>query len=415
MRAYCIKKDTDLKKHVAAIHSSGHLTLLQRKIANALLYNAYEDLLNKEEHQIHIMELSRLIGYDSKDQKKIKEALIALISTVIQWNIIDQQIGCENIWSASAIISDASIQGAICKYSYSKRMKQLLYRPDFYGRINMNVLSKFKSTYGLALYENCIRYQDIGHTARFTMEIFRKLMGVEESQYLIFRDFKKRVLDKAITEVNRYSPINVTVKFEKEGAKVTTIQFFITKINNEKIILPSEHSLINKLRDEYGFAVNKIAEMLAKYGEPYIMEKITIIEALSSYKTGQIANLAQYLAKALKENYQAPKSSKEQINKIKRTQEQQELERKYKDQKRIEYRDYYNKQIYQIYQNLPENDKAVLHREFDQHIKPTIYYSLFIRDGIENPLVKDHLCDFIRKKKFNYISEIKTFDEFAKM
>ena len=60
----------ELKKHVGTIHSSSHLTLVQRKIANALLFNAYDRLLERDEFQIHITELCQLIGYDSKDYKQ---------------------------------------------------------------------------------------------------------------------------------------------------------------------------------------------------------------------------------------------------------------------------------------------------------------------------------------------------------
>ena len=77
------EKTLELKKHVAAIHSSNKLSLVQRKIANALLFNAYDELLAKEEHQIHIRTLCNLIGYDSNDYKTIKKALINLLSTVI--------------------------------------------------------------------------------------------------------------------------------------------------------------------------------------------------------------------------------------------------------------------------------------------------------------------------------------------
>ena len=82
-------KTLELKKHVATIHSSNTLSLLQRKIANALLYNAYNDLFIKEEYQIHIGSLCKLIGYDSNDHKLIKKALVNLLSTVIEWNLVD--------------------------------------------------------------------------------------------------------------------------------------------------------------------------------------------------------------------------------------------------------------------------------------------------------------------------------------
>ena len=84
------KESLELKKHVGLIHSVNKLSLLERKIANALLFNAYEMLLTKTEHQIHISDLANLIGYDSNDHKVLKKSLMSLISTVMEWNILDK-------------------------------------------------------------------------------------------------------------------------------------------------------------------------------------------------------------------------------------------------------------------------------------------------------------------------------------
>ena len=43
---------TNLKKHAAAIHCSGELSLVERKLSNILLLNAYEDLLTMDVHTI---------------------------------------------------------------------------------------------------------------------------------------------------------------------------------------------------------------------------------------------------------------------------------------------------------------------------------------------------------------------------
>ena len=40
----------ELKKHAATIHCSNSLSLLQRKVSNALLYHAYKEMMTKEEH-----------------------------------------------------------------------------------------------------------------------------------------------------------------------------------------------------------------------------------------------------------------------------------------------------------------------------------------------------------------------------
>ena len=41
-------------KHSAAIQIENNMTLLQRRAWNALLYNAYNELDKKEEHQISL-------------------------------------------------------------------------------------------------------------------------------------------------------------------------------------------------------------------------------------------------------------------------------------------------------------------------------------------------------------------------
>src|SRR3990167_8505068 len=208
----------ELKKHAATIHCSNSLSLLQRKITNALLYHAYPELMIKDEHQITVKQLCRLIGYQGNNHAVIKEALKGLISTVIEWNVIDDETGTEN-WTASSIIASVSLEGPICYYAYSPRMKQLLHSPSMFGKIDLVIQSKFRSSYGLALYENCIRYRGLPYSKWFDIDLFKKLMGIPAGMYEVFRDFKKRVLDKAIDEVNTYSDLIVSSEFLKESRK----------------------------------------------------------------------------------------------------------------------------------------------------------------------------------------------------
>ena len=225
LAALAQKKSLELKKHVGLIHSTNKLTLLERKIANALLYNAYEGMLTQNEHCIHIPSLCVLIGYNSKDYKTIRRSLVSLISTVLEWNLVDKnKTEEEGVWIASAMLADAKIEGPVCTYSYSNRMRELCYYPEFYGRLNMRVLSMFKSTYGIALYENCIRYQNITQTPWFDLPTYRKLMGVEDGKYEVFRDLNKRVTKPSVKEVNNHSPICVEPEFKKQGRAVVAIR-----------------------------------------------------------------------------------------------------------------------------------------------------------------------------------------------
>jgi plasmid replication initiation protein len=422
------KKAVELKKHVAMIHSSNRLSLLQRKIANALLFNAYKDLMNKDEYEIHVATLCKLIGYDSNDYKTIKKSLVNLLSTVLEWNLVDgDKLDSEGVWNASSIIADASIDGPICTYSYSNKMRKLLHRPTIYGRLDMMVQAKFQSSYGLALYENCNRYQDIGQSPWFDIEKFRKLMGVEEGKYKIFRDFKTRVLDKAVEEVNMYSPITLAPQLRRVKQKVVAIQFLIKKRNTVARIKAGveQPELMDVLKLQYGFSKRQITDTLAQYADKYIREKISLIESSSSFQTGKIKNLAKYLMKALAEDYQAPKSGMEEVSVVNKSSAKKQksasnvVDFSDPDLKRDrelgeQYNHYVRKELMAIVECLTPIQLEALTKEFEKYLSKSvrgIYKDIYARDGIENPLIQDHLITFIRRDKQDIVEKVATYTE----
>ncbi len=156
----------------------------------------------------------------------IKRALKALISTVIEWNILDEN-GSEEDWSASSVLASVRIKKGVCYFSYSPRMRELLALPRMYAKINLYIQSRFHSNYGLALYENCVRYRNVQSTKWFDMKQFRDLMGVDEGKYKVFKDFKKRVIDKAVDEVNTYSDIKITPIYGRLGRRINKVRFSV--------------------------------------------------------------------------------------------------------------------------------------------------------------------------------------------
>lgn len=385
------QRTLELKKHVAVIHSNSKISLLQRKISNALLFHAYDDLLIKDEHEIQISTLTKLIDYDSHDHKKIKQALMDLLATVVEWNIVDgDKLDKEKVWNASSIIADASIDGSLCTYSYSGKMRKLLYHPSVYGRLNMQIQAKFQSSYGLALYENCNRYQDIGQTPWFELDKFRKLMGVDEDKYKIFRDFKTRVIDKSVEEVNKYSALFVESKFKKQNRQVVAIQFSIKNrvvIDTASVIseLNSE-SLLSVLKGVYGLSQKQLTEVVSSYEESYIKEKIKIIELSQSYQSGKIKNLGKYLLCALADDYQSIKQSK-----LKTRKEDKELNKEHE----ISYQKYIRKIIFDKFFLLSDGTRAEMERNFKVFIAKSLYRTFYEKEGLEHVLVQDQFIKFI--------------------
>lgn len=388
---YFSQSTLELKKHVAVIHSHSKISLLQRKISNALLFHAYDNLLTQDEHEIHISTLTKLIDYDSHDHKKIKHALMDLLATVVEWNIVDgDKLDKEQVWNASSIIADASIEGSLCTYSYSGKMRKLLYHPSVYGRLDMKVQSKFQSNYGLALYENCNRYQDIGQTPLFDLDKFRKLMGVDENKYKVFRDLKARVIDKSVEEINKYSSLIVEPKFKKINRQVTAIQFSIKK-KATLDIQASEADLKNDLissilKSVYGLSQAQINTVLIQYGEEYIKEKIKIIEQSTSYHSGKIKNLGKYLLCALADDYQSVKKTKPNSS-LRSLSTTSKIDGENK-------KDLLSK-FSQVLAHIESETMNELLDKFSKKIKKTVYSPSYEKRGLKDAIVYDQFISFI--------------------
>ncbi|RMD99248.1 MAG: RepB family plasmid replication initiator protein [Bacteroidetes bacterium] len=217
----------ELKKHVGAVHVKGKLSLLQRKIANVLLLNAYEELPDerKPEHVIHLKTLAEAAGFDSNDTETLRAALEALVDTKIKWNILDRD--GEEEWGVTAFLSQAVTKSGTCRYAYPPELRRKLYNPEIYARINLSVQERFGSSYSLALYENCVRFRKVGTTGFITLEQWRDLLGLDDGQYEEFKYLNRDVLKPAIKEVNRFSDILIKMETKREGRRVVALKFTV--------------------------------------------------------------------------------------------------------------------------------------------------------------------------------------------
>jgi plasmid replication initiation protein len=426
-----------LKKHAATIHCSNSLSLLQRKISNALLYHAYKELMLKEEHEISVNQLCKLIAYHGHNHAAIKDALKGLLSTVIEWNLVNDTTGVED-WTASAILASVNLRGPLCTYAYSPRMKQLLHTPSMFGNINLYIQAQFKSSYGLALYENCTRYRGLPYTKWFEMDLFRKLMGVPPDKYTIFRDFKKRVLDKSIEEVNTFSDIVVEPELFKQGRQVTKVRFALkermkkTRIGSNIVSAEDKEesdatdvasSLKSKLIIDYGFSPELAVQIMQEYSCEFIIEKMSVIESSKNYKEGRVENLSSYLLSALKNNYQPPKASIEKSRSPKRSIEETEQEKvkalkKFAETVKKDYTIYRDGIITHFLETMFAEDKDDFMEKFYQYAAPTIDAILKVLRNhtretiISSPMIKESLNLFALNELPELHAQIDSLDKF---
>lgn len=231
----------DIKKAIETIQCRNSFSLLQRKMYNVLLANAFsiEEVNSNTTYRISIGLLCKLMGYDSKDYKTIKEKFRELRRMEIEWDITNEN--GNHVWTNTSPLSLARIihGEGICEYEFTPSLMPFIKKPAQYAKFSLAAQAKFKSSYGLALYENCERYKKIGQTRYFDMTTFRDLMGVSECEYKDFFAFKNRVISKAIEEVNKYADFEISPEYTKEFKKVVGVRFYIKlkKIVLEKMNL----------------------------------------------------------------------------------------------------------------------------------------------------------------------------------
>jgi plasmid replication initiation protein len=434
------KQEMELKKHVGTIHCSNKLSLLQRKISNVLLFNAYEELKQKEEHEISIKKLCELIDYGSHDYKTIKNALRQLLVVVLEWNILNENLPEEEEWNASTILADVGIRGAVCSYSYSPKMKKLLYSPSIYGRINVAIQARFTSSYALALYENCARYKNLQYTKWFSIAVFRQLMGVEEGMYKEFPGFKRRIIDKAVEEINSLSDLQIEPEFRRESQRAVAVRFKIgSKKGAEEGRGTEKREMLNHLEQregsdshlpnyldlilqkEFGLDKKQIKQVTQNYEQGYIQQKIELIKTSTSYITGKIQNLASYLLIALKNDFQKPKSSKEsmiEIQEYKTEQQELELISEQKMKKIVDaYYNYIDETLRSILENLNENEKEAMEIAFVDYLKKSLWkksLKKYYEEGLNDKSIIKLFGVFVRSHAPEILKNLKTKEDFIK-
>ncbi|WP_323764777.1 RepB family plasmid replication initiator protein [Marinovum sp.] len=293
-----------VKKNVAAIHVSGKLTLLQRKLSNVLLLNAYDHLVTRPKHQIDARTLCMMVGYNSNDMETLKASLRSLAETTAEWDMLGAD--GQHEWGVSALLSYAKLKGGICEYAYSPALAEKLHDPKVFALINLNIQRRFTSGHALALYENCYRFVRTGSTGWWPIDLFRRLMGVDGSAYYeSFKHLNAKVIKPAVKEVNKTSNILLEPEFRKMGRQVSELRFKIRE-NPQLAMLDIDDGEGVRQGAVYqgllrvGVSDRLARQWIAEHGEPYVAEKLAYLQGRDGVKSP-----VRYLTAALRDDYKA--------------------------------------------------------------------------------------------------------------
>lgn len=386
-----------LKKNVSTIHINARLTLTQRKLVNALLYNAYDGLLSDDTHSISVSLLSEMIGYDSRNQSHLRQAIKGLTETSVEWDILEDDGTA--VWEVSSLLSSARIRAGVCTYRYDRGLAEKLKHPEIYSKINLSVIRELRSSHALALYENCHRFVDIGHTSWWDIETFRKLMSVDDlASYQEYKILRRDLITPAMKEINKLSNINIELETQRKGRSVIGLRFLVKYNNQLSLVGMEEEDDITQSAAYKALIAEGISKTLARawvleHDEEYIFEKLDL--AHNNAASGKIkSSKAGFLKSAIEQNFHNEKAAKKkrvaaaQDKKLHRAQQEAKLEAlkvALRDAESL-YRRECVALIEEAFQGLSESKQDAVKKEFQLSLGSHVYVSAFKSNGWKDRL-----------------------------
>lgn len=98
----------------------------------------------------------------------------------------------------------------------------------WFTRFALEQVASMTSVYSVRLYELLTQWRK-AKKATFDLEIFRGQLGLGVNEYKQMSDFKRRVLDLAVNEINEKSDLKVSYTNIKKGRKIVGFNFKISE------------------------------------------------------------------------------------------------------------------------------------------------------------------------------------------
>ena len=154
----------------------------------------------------------------------------------------------------------------------------------------MKQVAQLTGKYAIRLYELLIAWREVGKVPQINLAEFRNRIGVEDDEYMRMSDFKIRVLEPSIKQINEHTDINVTYEQHKKGRSITGFSFKLKQKQQAKLVElkrdPNTPDFFIKMTDaQRHLFANKMSEMpeMSKYSqgtESYQQFAVRIAEML---------------------------------------------------------------------------------------------------------------------------------------
>ncbi len=198
------------------------LTLIDRRIYNQLLENAWEAI---DKPVTHVIAKAALRGsHNSND--RIGESIERLMAAIVK---------IEVVWEGRPAIERVQLLGGnvealrrdgLFEYEIPARLRRIIGNSTVFARLQREVMFALTSKYALTLYEMVQKRGNLRwrSSERFSLDQLRGILGVPKGKLGTWSNLKLRALDPAVAEVSALSDYMVEIHPVKTGRAVTHVE-----------------------------------------------------------------------------------------------------------------------------------------------------------------------------------------------
>lgn len=217
-------------KDNALINASYNLDLVeQRLILLAIVeardsgrgINANDPLEVHAESYVNQFNVARQTAYQA-----LKDACKDLFVRQFSYQEINKRGNVENVLSRWVSEIRYIDDEATVKLIFAPAIVPLITRlEEQFTKYELQQISNLSSAYAVRLYELLIAWRSTGQTPIIELAEFRQKIGVLDDEYTRMGNFKDRVLNLAIAQINEHTDINVQCQQHKKGRNISGFSF----------------------------------------------------------------------------------------------------------------------------------------------------------------------------------------------
>lgn len=301
----------------------GRLTLLSRRIYNALLYHSQRQGVDEPVYKLALSELIGDARFNSNNTELLKSHLRDMQATTIEWSTSGSGL---KRWVSSQLLGTVTIEeqgrGRPCMitWRYPEEIRERLVKPHQYTRVLLEISGQMRSYPAAVLYEIGARYLTSPGRLSMREDVLwwaAVLTGRSDITEVDYRFLKRDVISKALAEIEALcEDFSLELIEHKRGRRIEEIQFRVVPKVQQRLGAADDPSrnvfdleLVGKLI-ALGMKQDEAQDLYATTDEGQLRGTLEHVEQrLRSQSLPALKSPAAYFKDALKKGYAGVKGA----------------------------------------------------------------------------------------------------------